>query len=245
MNFVALVSGGKDGVYSACKLIDEGNKLVGIIHIQSSETYSDSYMYQTVGSEIAVNIGKCFGVPLIKYKSKCRAVNQELNYEVTTEDEVEDLFIALKLALEQVSFEAVCSGAILSRYQSNRVSSVCSRLNLKSVTPIWNMDQIELLNDMIEYGIDARIVKIASPALSKECLGMNLSEIREYMNNKNYKYGMNYCGEGGEYESIVLDCKHFTKKIIPQVSIEHAHPDNKTRDCVYYMEYDRIDLQDK
>ena len=31
---------------------------------------------------------------------------------------------------------------------------------------------------------------------------------------QNAKYGLNICGEGGEYETITLDCPIFLKKII-------------------------------
>jgi diphthine-ammonia ligase len=91
MHFVALVSGGKDSIYSFCKLMDEGHIPVALIHIYSAEEYSDSYMYQTVGSEAAVIIGKCLNFPLYSFKSICNAKNTDLVYSECSNDEVEDL----------------------------------------------------------------------------------------------------------------------------------------------------------
>lgn len=34
------------------------------------------------------------------------------------------------------------------------------------------------------------------------------------MNLQNQRYGLNICGEGGEYETFTLDCPLFKKKII-------------------------------
>ncbi|ELA41415.1 uncharacterized protein VICG_01520 [Vittaforma corneae ATCC 50505] len=246
MDFVALVSGGKDSIYTACKLMDEGNKLVALVHIFTIEKYSDSYMYQTVGTEAAIRLGECLNVPIYCFKSKCKAVNTDLEYSECTEDEVEDLYNALKAVLEKHSFQAVSSGAIHSTYQKNRVENVCKRLNLTSLTPLWKRDQRELLKEMIDYGIDARIIKIASPSLSKKCLNANLREIKEYMDNQKVKYEMNYCGEGGEFESLVLDCRHFKMKMVVGSYEICSHPDEKNRDDgVYYLTLHNLSVIDK
>lgn len=246
MDFVGLVSGGKDSVYSICKLIDEGYNLVGLIHMSANSTYADSYMYQTVGSEVSINLDRCFGVPLFVYKTGCNAVDQNLFYNPCETDEVEDLYLAIKDVQSKISFNAISSGAIFSNYQKNRVENVCNRLNLVSLTPLWNQNQKDLLSEMIKYGIDARIIKIASPYLKRECLNMNLSEIKDYMDNKIWKYEMNYCGEGGEYETLVLDCKHFKSCIESYQFDIKAHPEERNKsDGVLYLEFKNLMYKSK
>lgn len=66
---------------------------------------------------------------------------------------------------------------------------------------------------MIEYGIDAKIIKIASPIFAKSCLNMSLKDIYEYMLSVSTPYEFNFCGEGGEFEFIALNCKHFKNRI--------------------------------
>jgi diphthine-ammonia ligase len=102
-------------------------------------------------------------IPLIRKPIKGTSVNQELFYEKSkeeVEDEVEDLFELVKEAKEQYKIEAVSSGAILSDYQRLRVENVCDRLGLISLSYLWQKDQTELLDSMIENGLDARFVKI-------------------------------------------------------------------------------------
>lgn len=238
MNFVGLVSGGKDSIYSICKLIDQGHRLVALVHMASTEEYSDSYMYQTVGSEVAILLGQCLGVPFFAFKTACKTVNKKLGYEESAGDEVEDLFKALQSVKDKIDYAGVSSGAILSTYQKNRVENVCKRLKLVSLAPLWNCNQRDLLSEMISYGITARIVKVASSALEKACLNMSLEEIKKYMDLKNYKYEMNYCGEGGEYETLVTDCKHFVKNIVFESSEVLSHPDeNGKSGGVYYLRF--------
>jgi diphthine-ammonia ligase len=138
-------------------------------------------------------------------------------------------------------FKGVCSGAILSNYQKNRVENVCNRLNLVSFAPLWKRNQEELLLEMIQYGIDAIIIKTASSAIGKECLGMRLDQIMQYLKNKNLKYEMNYCGEGGEYESLTLDCKYYTKPILYDSYEIIGYPqENNREDWVYYLKLKNV-----
>ena len=50
--------------------------------------------------------------------------------------------------------------------------------------------------------------------LDKEDLMKSLKEMKNKLMNLKDKYGVNVCGEGGEYESITLDCPIYKKKII-------------------------------
>ncbi|EOB15456.1 ATP-binding domain protein 4 [Nosema bombycis CQ1] len=209
MDFVALVSGGKDSIYSIKCSIDQGHKLVGLLYMKNPSSYVDSYMYQTVGSEVVEHFGKCLDVPLFTSVSQCKAIDTELNYTGDREDEVEDLFKALSEIKKKIKFEAISSGAILSRYQKNRVEHVANRLNLVSLSPLWQRDQKILLKEMLDYEIEAFVVKVASSSLDKSYLGKHIRSIYE----SNALLDDNYCGEGGEYESVVLDCPLFKYKL--------------------------------
>ncbi|KHN69247.1 putative PP-loop ATPase [Ordospora colligata] len=246
MRYLALVSGGKDSIYSIKCLEQEGHRVVCLLYMKSSQEYSDSYMYQTVGSEVAEMFGECMGVPIFVHETECRSINQQLEYVRSEGDEVEDLYLAVSNALERISFEAVSSGAILSQYQKNRIESVCKRLSLCSLSPLWQMDQKVLLERMIEEGIEARIVKVASSSLGKHCVGMNLKQILECMSDELHITETNYCGEGGEYESVVLDCPMFIKRILIHDYEVCEHPDEVGRNgCVFYMKINRYELNSK
>jgi len=121
MKFAALVSGGKDSVYSILECIRVGHELVCCVHLGAPlKVEEESFMYQTAASNVIPTlVEECLGVPLILQQRVGKSVNQSLVYEnCSDEDEVEDMYLALKKAKDNFPMiEAVSSGAILSTYQ--------------------------------------------------------------------------------------------------------------------------------
>lgn len=245
MRYLALVSGGKDSMYAIHCLGREGHELVGLLHMRGGAEYRDSYMYQTVGSEAVEAFGECLGVPVFVHPTGCRSISQGLEYAREEGDEVEDLHAAIACAMSEVEFEGVSSGAILSRYQRNRVEDVCRRLSLKSLSPLWEMDQKRLLAQMVGDGMEAVVVKVASSALGRGCIGMRLPDIHELLCGSGLQE-VNFCGEGGEYETIVVDCPMFTKRISIDRYEVCEHPEEIGRDgCVFYMRITGLSVVEK
>lgn len=245
MKFLGLVSGGKDSMYAVCKLIDEGHHLVGLLYVYCETSTIDSFMFQTVGKEIIRNYGACMGVPLFLHNTKCMALNKELEYGPVEHDEVEDLFQGVKDTLSKVFFEGVSSGAVLSVYQKNRIENVCRRLNLQSLTPLFQMNQKELLSNMIAYGIDARVVKVAGSDLDQNALNKDLIYVKDFYDKSRFR-DINYCGEGGEYETMVVDAPHFLKRISIS-SFKVCGHEEEIGKCqnVFFMIIDNMSLLDK
>ncbi|XP_062084381.1 diphthine--ammonia ligase isoform X2 [Humulus lupulus] len=145
-------------------------------------------------------------------KPLCRNFwHEKLSYTTTPGDEVEDMFILLNEVKKQIpSVGAVSSGAIASDYQRLRVESVCSRLGLVSLAYLWKQDQSLLLQEMITSGILAITVKVAAMGLDPaKHLGKDLASLSPYLHKLKGLYGINVCGEGGEYETLTLDCPLF------------------------------------
>ncbi len=65
------------------------------------------------------------------------------------------------------------------------------------------------------YSILYILIKVACFGLKPEKhLGKSLAEMRSHLKELEEKYGCNVCGEGGEYESLTLDCPLFKHKRI-------------------------------
>ncbi|KAJ1409108.1 YjgF/YER057c/UK114 family [Sesbania bispinosa] len=156
---------------------------------------------EAVGHQIIIGYAECMGLPL----------HQELGYKTTQGDEVEDMYILLREVKRQIpSVTAVSSGAIASDYQRLRVESVCSRLGLVSLAYLWKQDQSLLLQEMIANGIVAVTVKVAAMGLDPaKHLGKEIASLNAYLHKLKELYGINVCGEGGEYETLTLDCPLF------------------------------------
>lgn len=239
MKFVALVSGGKDSFYSIMECIRNGHELLACAHLaprkvlyENGEEDEESYMYQTAASEaIPTLVEECLGVPLMMRQCVGRSQKTSLVYdadydytqgasrEKQSQDEVEDLLellIDVKKKFPEV--EGISSGAILSTYQRTRIESVCARLNLTPLGYLWRSGtQKELLECMLKDGIDAVLVKVASPPgliphkhLNKSLATLYYGGVFDRLKEK---FDFHVCGEGGEYETLVLDCPLFKKRL--------------------------------
>ncbi|KAJ3672140.1 hypothetical protein LUZ60_006861 [Juncus effusus] len=214
MKVVALVSGGKDSCFAMMRSIEFGHEIVALANlIPLDETVDElnSYMYQTAGHQIIVSYAHCMGLPLFQRKIQGSSREVGANYRATPGDEVEDLYVLLKEIKNRLpDVNAVCSGAIASDYQRVRVESVCARLGLVSLAWLWKQNQTELLEEMIRRGIVAITVKVAVVGLNpSEHLGKELKDLKSHLLKLKEKFGINVCGEGGEYESLTLDCPLF------------------------------------
>lgn len=94
----------------------------------------------------------------------------------------------------------------------------CSRLGLISLAYLWQRDQAELLEEMINNRVNAILVKVATLGLSPtKHLGKTISQLHSHLLNMKEKYGLNVCGEGGEYETFTLDCPLYINTIVMYV----------------------------
>jgi predicted ATP pyrophosphatase (TIGR00289 family) len=124
---------------------------------------------------------------------------------------------ALEAALTGLDVEGAVTGAIASDYQWDRINGVCHKLGLKVFSPLWRKDQLTILNDMLQAGMRAMIVGVYSDGLGQEWLGrmLNREAVEKFSVLSNAK-GMNVSGEGGEYETLVLDSPMHSFPLVPE-----------------------------
>ncbi|KAH0562772.1 diphthine--ammonia ligase [Cotesia glomerata] len=245
MRVVALISGGKDSIFSIMQCIAAGHEVVALANLYPvGKDELDSFMYQTVGHQGIEYIGKAIGLRLYREPTFGKSCMTEKYYSPTKDDEVEDLYRLLTKVMEKENIDAVASGAILSDYQRIRVENVCSRLGLISLAYLWRRNQNELLKEMIECSLNAVLIKVACQGLEPKHLGKSISEMQHNLTILNDMYGVNVCGEGGEYETFTLDCPLFSKSIVID-EYESVVQSNEKIAPVGYLNFKKIKLQDK
>ena len=246
MRFAALLSGGKDSCYSIQRALELGHELVCLVHLHPVDAVEEmnrsprvpessfsplfSYMYQSAAHSAVPLLASCLEVPMVRWPTSGSAHCQRLEYDPTAGDEVEDLFEALQeVKRSYPEVEAVSCGAIVSSYQRSRVENVCLRLGLQSMALLWERDRGELLLEMLDRGIEAVLVKVAGAGLLPEKhLGKSLRALYPTLVALNKKFGLDLCGEGGEYESLVLDCEVFKRRLVIDQSDVVLDPEDPT-----------------
>ena len=215
MQVVALVSGGKDSVYCAMRARAHGHEVAALANLFPPAALggadADSHMYQTVGHECVGLYARCMNLPLFRKEIRGGSKNLDLVYRREAGDEVEDLRLLLREVVRQLpGVRGVCSGAIRSDYQRTRVEAVCADLGLVSYAFLWRRPQDRLLGEMVAQGLEAVLVKVAGLGLEPgKHLGRTLGAMRPHLLRLHERFGCHVCGEGGEFESLTLDCPLF------------------------------------
>ncbi|MBO7719706.1 MAG: TIGR00289 family protein [Methanosphaera sp.] len=201
MKAVILYSGGKDStmaVYQAMKNKDEVYALLAMV-----SKNKESYM---------------FHVPNIHMVDYCAAAMEIPTVDVLTdgvkEEELEDVENAL-MRLKQKGVECVYSGALESVYQKSRIDNICKRIGLKSVSPLWHVDAVEYMRQLVDEGFEVIISSVSAYGLTKDWLGKTIThEVIDELMELNEKYGVHPAFEGGEAETLVLDAPFYDRKIV-------------------------------
>ena len=196
-----LFSGGKDSTYAAYLAKKQGYDLSCLISIISKNP--DSYMFHTPS--------------ILKVKKQAEVMNLPIVIQETEgkkEDELIDLENAIAEAKSKYKIEGVVTGAVESAYQASRIQKICDNLNLECFNPVWQKDQIELLHNLIENKFKMIITGVFAYPLDETWLGKEINEkFIEEIENLYNRYKINPAGEGGEYETFVLNCPLFTKEL--------------------------------
>ncbi len=196
-----LWSTGKDGAYAAWVMQKQNYELTCLITIESKNP--DSYMFHTPNVSLASMHAEAMGLPLVIQSTKGEK-----------EIELSDLKKALRKAKKEYHIQGVVSGALYSNYQRERIEMICDELDLKIFSPLWHINQEQEMRSIIESGFEIIFSSVAAFGLDKTWLGRPITkEDINRLAKMNKKYGMHVAGEGGEFESLVLDAPFFRKKI--------------------------------
>jgi len=203
----ALFSGGKDSTYALYVAQQRGWEVRKLVTVIPSEP--DAMLYHTPNIELAPILSDCLGIPLVS-KQAGRGEEQELE--------------ALRAVLKGLAVDGLVVGTIASDYQKSRVDGVCHELGLRCYAPLWRQNQASLLGDYIAAGFRIIITGVAAEGLDVTWLGREIDETaRGELLDLNKKHGLSPCGEGGEYESLVVDGPNFRKRL----AIEQSERDWK------------------
>ncbi len=209
MKTAVLFSGGKDSslaLHYALKYSD-ARCLIGIV-----SKNAESYMFHTPNIGLVERQAEAIGLPIIIERTKGEK-----------EIELKDLERAIKKAIKIYRIEGIVTGAIESVYQTSRIQRICSKLGIECFNPLWQKNQLELLGEIIKLKLDVIITGVFAEGI-ENLAGKRIDrEFLEEIRKAHEKYKINPAGEGGEFESLVLDAPFFRKRL--EILRSHAKED--------------------
>lgn len=208
MKVAALLSGGKDSLHAASLLEQWGWRIEEVLTLVPAD--SDSLLFHTPNLRWTRLIAEAWGKPYRSAPVEGRGEPAEL----------EGLRRALE-PLKEAGFDGVSVGAIASSFQWSRVHRVAGALGLKVFAPLWRVEPERVVREEIAAGFDIRVVRVATEALGPEWLGARLdaSLLDRLKTISRDVRELSVAGEGGEYESLVVDAPIFSARIV----VDRAH----------------------
>lgn len=194
----ALLSGGKDSIYALYTMQRLNYEISCAVTIISENP--DSYMYHTPLIGVAAKQADAMGIPCIEQSTSGKK-----------EDELGALRSALLEAIDRFAIEGVVSGALFSDYQRTRIEGICEEFGLRVYAPLWHLDQEQEVREIIDAGFTFVLCKVAADGLDESHLGVPVTH--EFVDMLASKLHLNVAGEGGEYESVVIDGPIFSAPI--------------------------------
>ncbi len=195
-----MFSGGKDSTYSIL-LAEEMGHVVDVLLTLLPKSI-DSYLFHYPNLHLTPLQAEAMG-------------KRQLLIPVEEMAEEEALDKALAEVSETV--DGLVTGAIASRYQRDRMAKLAQKHGLKLFSPLWDVEPDQLLRRLLTRGFEIMVVAVAAAGLGEGWLGRIIDEraVDELALLRD-KYGVHPAGEGGEMETLVLDCPLFIRRLEPR-----------------------------
>ncbi len=203
MRVAALFSGGKDSNLALDIALQSGWDVTHLVTVRPANP--ESMMFHVPNLDLVPLMAEARGIPLVT---------------VETAGEPEHELDELETALRELSIDGVIAGAVASEYQRTRIERVAHRVGIKSFTPIWHKRPRDVVRSLVAGGYDVRFASVAAEGFTEEWLGRRLDDdaVAE-LDALHARYAVNVAGEGGEYESLVLDGPFCRARIV----VDSAH----------------------
>ena len=202
MRLACFFSGGKDSTYAIHLAKKQGHDVVCLLSIFPKSEESHLLHHPNL--------------KWTRLQSESMKIPQ-LTISSNSDETADELIVMEKLlqnAKDEFKIEGLVHGGIKSKFQKEKFESLCVKLNLISLAPLWNTEPKKYMNDLLDSNFHFLMITVSSNGLDEEWLGkLILKSDIEILNNLSEKFGFNLNFEGGESETFVLDCPLFSNPI--------------------------------
>ena len=202
MKLGSLFSGGKDSTYAIYLAQKQGHQVACLLSIFTKS--EESHLLHYPNMQWTKLQSQSMNIPQL-------TINSESN---ETDDELFALEELLQNAKDQFHIEGLVHGGIKSQFQKEKFESLCSKLDLLAITPLWNTEPEQYMNDLLDSDFIFIMITVSSDGLDDTWLGKQITKSDiDTLKNLSVKFGFNLNFEGGEAETFVVNCPLFSNSI--------------------------------
>ena len=199
MRLAALTSGGKDSLYAVYLARKEGHDIRYLLSMIPES--HESYMFHHPNIELTQIQAELMGIPLLVEKTSGEK-----------EEELKDLERLILRVKDEV--DGILTGTIASNYQRERIDGICEKFSLECISPLWHINPERYWHELMRSGFRIMITSVSAEGLDKGWLGRIIDEKAiDELKELNRRFKIHLSFEGGEAETLVLDCPMFEKGI--------------------------------
>ena len=199
MKLACFFSGGKDSTYAIHLAKKQGHDVVCLLSIFAKS--EESHLLHYPNLRWTKLQSESMNIPQLTIISNSNETNDELIV-------MEKL---LQNAKEQFQIDGLVHGGIKSKFQKEKFETLCLKLNLVSIAPLWETNPKEYMNQLLDSNFHFMMVTVSSDGLDEQWLGKLITQSDiEVLNNLSDKFGFNLNFEGGESETFVINCPLFS-----------------------------------
>ena len=192
----------KDSIYAMYLMKKKGYDIGCLISMINESLYSCMFTSSVV--KIIELQAEAMELPVIIKKTNGK-----------DDEERDELMQALSKAKAKYGIQGVIIGIRHSKSKKETVEKVCSELGLEVHSPLWEIDSEKEMYDIIATGFHMIFTSVAARGLNHGWLGRKIGkrDINKLVALKK-ECGINVAGETGEFETLVIDCPMFKKKLV-------------------------------
>jgi diphthine-ammonia ligase len=209
VRLAALYSGGKDSTFAIFRAQEMRHQIACLITMHP--VADDSMLFHYPNSWVTKYLSDAMEIPVMEFSVKGRS----------KDDEIKALEEAIAQAKSRYGIQGVVYGGIASNYQKQAFEEICVRYGLAPVAPLWNVEPLKYMDELLKRGFKIIIVGVSAMGLDKEWLGRQLNKASlAKLAALSKKHGFNLTFEGGEAETLVTDCQRGIFEILDVSLVE-------------------------
>lgn len=198
MNIAILYSGGKDSTYAIETAIKKGWKISYLLSVKPTRT--DCYLYHYATVEHTKELAEILKIPHIYTTCSVAEPNAEAKI--------------IKDIVEKNRVDAVVLGGVgLQVTQLKSIQEALLPLKIETFAMHAGEEHDIIIEQMLKKGYEIIISQVASDGLAN-WLGQRLTLANfQKLKEDSRKYGFHIGGEGGYYDTLVVDGPIFSKRL--------------------------------
>lgn len=206
--WIALFSGGKDSAWALHRAQVAGLSVGRLVTMHAGQ---DAVLFHVPGTDRIETIAAPIDIPVTRARLETERPSQQSNVSAAGDREAAQLAAVIDRLDDDLpgGVAGLISGAVASTFQHDRLTALADRHDIAHFSPLWGANPELAAQRLIETGFEVRIVAVAADGLDRAWLGRRFDgEALADLVELHDRTGVHPLGEGGEFETLVLDGPH-------------------------------------